>query len=62
MMKSCSCHGRTQGQRPQRKAFQEVDTQLVLIERRGQTPFREGERIATRVALVNRTQKGATNE
>jgi len=63
MMKSCSCRERDQDQRAQRKTIQEVSTQLVLIERRGQTPFRFGERSATRVALVNRKQlKGEHNE
>ncbi len=56
MMKSCMCRGRDQDQRAQRNFIQEVDTQVVLIERRGQEPFRFGERSATRVALVNRKQ------
>lgn len=58
MMPSCSYRGRVQDQRAQRKFIQEVDTQLVLIERRGQTPFREGSRSAMRVALVNSKQPG----
>lgn len=57
MMKPCSCRGRAQDQRTQRKAIQEASTRLVLIERRSQTPFRTGSREALQVALVNRTQQ-----
>lgn len=56
MTKLCTCRGRDQDYRTQRKTIQAVRTQLVLIERRGQTPFREGSRSVTRVALVNRKQ------
>ncbi len=57
MMPSCSCRGRAQDQHAQRPLFPEVDTQLVLIERRGQTPFRRDSHSATRVVLINRKQQ-----
>jgi hypothetical protein len=57
MRKPCSCRWRDGDHRVHREVIRDVTTQLVLVERKADTPFRKGSRAATQVVLVDRSQK-----
>lgn len=57
MMKHCTCRGRERNHRVHHETIRDVTTQVVLVERKADTPFRKGSQAATQVVLIDRNQK-----